>query len=114
MKALLHVLGLLSLGLGLYWLGQTLWATTAVTPYFWRGLWTGLSVLLLALGLLKLLLLPIGRIGYLGWFTGGLGVLFVVLSDRALLTPGLLLPFLMAIAAVVIGYRLMAIAHLSI
>jgi hypothetical protein len=114
MKVLLQLLGLGAIALGLYLLAQVLWATTAINPYLWRGLTTGLSVLLLALGLLKLLLLPLKRIGYLGFFTTGLGVAMVVLSRQAIFNPALLLPFGLAIAAIVIGYRLMAIASLSV
>ncbi|MBW4481572.1 MAG: hypothetical protein KME14_03420 [Tildeniella torsiva UHER 1998/13D] len=114
MKALLHLLGLVAVGLGLYVLGQILLGAIALDPYFWQGFTAGLAVPLLAMGLLKLLLLPMGRIGYLGWVTGGLGMLFVVLSDGALLTPLVLLPFALAISSIVIGYRLMAIARLSL
>lgn len=113
MKALLQLLGLFFMLLGLYWLGQNLLLSTRFSPYWWRGLWAGLSVLLLTIGLLKLLLLPIKRIGYLGWFPLIGGLLCLWFSDRAIFMPPMLTPFALSLVAFILGYRLFAIGKLG-
>lgn len=111
MRLLLLFLGLLCMGLGLYVLWQNLFATTNVTPYWWRGIAADLSIVLLTLGLVKLLLLPTKRLGYLGWLLVLAGLLCAWASDFVIFTVTTLTEFGVAVVALLVGYRLFAIGR---
>jgi len=111
MRLLLLFLGLVSIGLGLYVLWQNLFSTTNLEPYWWQGITADLSILLLTLGLIKLLLLPTKRLGYLGWVLVLAGLLCTWASGFALLTTTTLTEFFAALVALLVGYRLAAISR---
>ncbi len=111
MRLLLLFLGLLSMLLGIYVLWQNLLATTNPEPYWWQGFAADFSILLLTLGLVKLILLPTNRLGYLGWVLVLVGLLLAWVSHFAILSTTTLVEFGTAVVALLVGYRLFAISR---
>jgi hypothetical protein len=111
MRVLLLFLGLLSMLLGLYLLWQNLFVTTNLAPYWWQGIAADFSILLLTVGLVKLLLLPTKRLGYMGWILVLAGLLCAWVSDFAILSATTLTEFSAALVALLVGYRLFAISR---
>jgi hypothetical protein len=111
MRVLLLLLGLLSMLLGLYVLWQNIISTTNIKPYWWQGIAADFSILLLTLGLVKLLLLPTKRLGYLGWVLIVAGLWCAWVSRFAILTATTLTEFFTALVALLVGYRLLAISR---
>ncbi|PZD72228.1 hypothetical protein C1752_03815 [Acaryochloris thomasi RCC1774] len=105
MKLLGRFLGLVLVLLGLYVLGQNIYFTTNVSPYWWRGLAADSSVLCLTSGIISLFFFP-KELKSLGWIAMGLGVLLVFVSSRAVLQPTSLWQFCLSTASFVGGYQL--------
>jgi hypothetical protein len=111
MRLLLLLLGVLSMLLGIYILWQNLFSTTNIEPYWWRGIAADFAILLLTLGLVKLLLLPTKRLGYIGWLLVLVGLICAWVSDFAILTTTTLTEFFAALVALLVGYRLFALSR---
>ncbi|MEO0407504.1 MAG: DUF4058 family protein [Cyanobacteria bacterium P01_A01_bin.135] len=107
MRFLVQLLGFALMLLGVYFLGRNIIFTTNASPYFWRGLAADLSVLCLVLGVVWLLIMPIGA-RHLGWVFIIAGIVFVFGSSRAILNPTSLWQFFVAFAAMSSGYKMLA------
>ncbi|WP_242056622.1 MULTISPECIES: hypothetical protein [unclassified Nostoc] len=59
---------------GVYFLGQNIYFTTNVYPYWWRGLAADASILFLTSGIVMLFVLP-RQDKALGWAALGVGIL---------------------------------------
>ncbi len=107
MRFLVQLIGFALMLLGVYFLGRNIVFTTNVYPYFWRGLSADLSVLCLVLGVVWLLIMPIGA-RHFGWVFLIAGIVFVFGSSRAILNPTSLWQFFVAFAAMASGYKMLA------
>jgi len=113
MRFLVQLIGFALILLGVYFLGRNIFFTTNVSPYFWRGIAADLSILCLVVGILWLIILPIGAKSY-GWIFVAAGIIFVFASSRAILTPTSLWQFFVSFGAMAIGYRMLASGRLPI
>lgn len=107
MRFLIQLVGFALLLLGVYFLGKNIFFTTQVHPYFWRGIAADVSILLLTVGTLWLIVLPRGARD-LGWIILGIGIVLVFFSSRAVLRPTSLWQFVVSLASMGVGYRLLA------
>ncbi|ASC72253.1 hypothetical protein XM38_032080 [Halomicronema hongdechloris C2206] len=114
MRFLIQLIGLGLLLLGLYFLGKNIFFTTNVNPYWWRGIAADVSILFLSLGIVTLLLAPLGAAKQLGWVLIALGVLCVFVSSRAILNPTSLWQFFLALVSFTLGYRLFSTGRISL
>ncbi len=103
---LARLLGLFFILLAIYVLGQNIYLTTNVYPYWWRGIAADGSILLLTTGIVFLAVLPSSG-KFLGWIAMGVGILLVFLSSRVILNPTTLWQFILATASFVSGYQLL-------
>jgi hypothetical protein len=108
MRFLIQLIGFALLLLGVYFLGKNIFFTTNVSPYFWRGIAADVSILLLTLGILMLVLLPIGSLKQFGWVFVAGGILCIFISSRAILNPTSLWEFFLAMCSMGYGYRLVS------
>lgn len=113
MRFLLRIIGLALLMAGVYFLGQNIYLTTNVSPYWWRGIAADFSVLFLTLGILMLFVLPRGGKN-LGWIAVGIGILFVFFGSRVILNPTSLWQFCLSLASFIGGYQLFATGRVNI
>ncbi len=113
MKFLLKLLGLALLLLGFYFLGQNIYFTTNVHPYWWRGIAADASVLFLTGGIVALFMFP-RREKSFGWIVLSIGVLLVFFSSRAVLNPTSLWQFCLSLASFVGGYQLLRTGRIGI
>ena len=111
MKNLIKFLGLGLVILGIYFLGQNIFFTTNVNPYWWRGIAADVSILSLIVGTLTLVFAP-GDLKKLGWIVAVFGVLMVFISGKAILNPTSLWQFFVSFASFSIGYHLMVYGRL--
>jgi len=107
MRFLVQLLGFALILLGVYFLGRNIIFTTNAYPYFWRGLSADLSIFCLVLGVLWLVIVPVGAKN-LGWIFVIAGIVFVFGSSRAILNPTSLWQFFISFAAMTLGYRMLA------
>jgi uncharacterized membrane protein YqhA len=113
MKFLLKLIGLVLLLAGVYFLGQNIYFTNNVYPYWWRGIAADFSILSLSLGILMLFVLP-RQDKALGWVVLGFGVFLIFLSSRAILNPTSLWQFCLSMGSFVSGYQLFTTGRLNI
>ncbi|MEB3357485.1 MAG: hypothetical protein VKK04_12225 [Synechococcales bacterium] len=113
MRFLIQLLGFGLILLGVYFLGRNIFFTTNVSPYFWRGIAADLSILLLVVGILWLVILPLGAKSY-GWIFVIAGILFIFFSSRAVLNPTSLWQFFVSFGSMAIGYKMLATGRISI
>jgi len=106
MDILWRVLGLALLVFGIYLVGQNIIFTTNVYPYLWRGIAADASILTLTAGMLMLVFLP-RRERHLGWIAVAIGILLVLISSKAILAPTSLWQFLLSLASMGFGYRML-------
>ena len=99
------LLGIALLVLGIYFLGQNIIFTTQYSPYFWREIPAGASVLAIMGGMISLLFFS-RQTGNLGWILLGLGAVLVFLSGGVILRPTSLWSFFIAFAALAGGFQL--------
>jgi hypothetical protein len=113
MNMLSRFIGLVLVLLAIYLLGQNIYFTTNVYPYWWRGIAADASVLFLTAGIILLFFLPsFGK--FLGWIALGVGILLVFLSSRAILNPTSLWQFCLSIASFVGGYQLITTGRINL
>lgn len=113
MRFILKLIGLVLLLAGIYFLGQNIYFTTNVYPYWWRGIAADASILFLTSGIFMLFVLP--RQGKaLGWVALAIGILLVFFSSRAILNPTSLWQFCLSLACFTGGYQLLTTGRLSI
>lgn len=113
MRFFIQLIGFALVLLGVYFLGKNIFFTTNVSPYFWRGIAADLSILLLVVGILWLVVVPIGAKN-IGWVFIFAGIVFVFASSRAILTPTSLWQFFVSFTAMAAGYRMLATGKLPI
>ena len=100
------LLGILLVLAGLYFLGKDIMFSTYYSPYFWRSLPAMGSVLCVTGGVVSLLCFP-RETGNLGWILLGAGILLVFLSGGVFLKPTSLWNFMIALATLVSGFKLL-------
>ncbi|GAX36471.1 hypothetical protein [Nodularia sp. NIES-3585] len=113
MRFLLKLIGLALLLASIYFLGQNIYFTTNVYPYWWRGIAADGSILFITSGILMLFVLP-RQNKALGWAGLGIGILLVFLSSRAILNPTSLWQFFLSVACFIGGYQLLSTGRLKI
>ena len=99
-------IGLILMGVGIYFLGKNIIFTTNTFPYWWRGIAADGSILALISGVMMLVFLPAREKSW-GWIPVGVGIVLVFFSSRAILNPTSLWQFLVSFASMAIGYKLM-------
>ncbi len=100
-----RLLGIALLVLGIYFLGQNIIFATQYSPYFWRDVPAGASVLAIMGGIISLLFFS-RQTGSLGWVLLGFGAILVFLSGGVILKPTSLWNFFIAFAALAGGFQL--------
>ncbi|AFZ37520.1 hypothetical protein Sta7437_4043 [Stanieria cyanosphaera PCC 7437] len=113
MRFLLRLIGLALLLLGIYFLGQNIYFTTNVYPYWWRGIAADTSILFLSAGVLMFFVLP-SRDKLLSLFAIAIGIILIFASSRAILNPTSLWQFVLSLASFVGGYQLFTTGRLNI
>lgn len=108
MRFLIQLVGFALMLLGLYLLGRNIIFTTNISPYFWRGIAADASILLLTIGLLWLVIVPMGDQKSYGWAFVIAGVFLVFFSSRAVLNPTSLWQFFLSFGSMIAGYRMLA------
>lgn len=108
-----RLIGLGLLILGFYFMGQNIYFTTNVHPYWWRGVAADASVLFLTGGIVSLVFLP-RREKMLGWILMGIGVLLIFFGSHAVLNPTSLWQFCLSFGCFVGGYQLLSTGRLNI
>ncbi|MEN9214465.1 MAG: hypothetical protein Q6K12_04455, partial [Gloeomargarita sp. DG_1_6_bins_138] len=86
MKLLLRLIGLGLVLWGIYVLGENIFFTTQVSPYFWRGVAADGSVLALTVGVLMLVFLPTDAKSW-GLLPIILAIVLIIASGQAVLQP---------------------------
>lgn len=112
MRLLLKLIGLALLLAGFYFLGQNIYFTTNVYPYWWRGVAADGSILFLTAGILMLFVLP-RQDKTLGLIALGIGIVLIFLSSRAILNPTSLWQFCLSMVCFVGGYQLLTTGRLN-
>ncbi|MBW4609505.1 MAG: hypothetical protein KME22_20445 [Hassallia sp. WJT32-NPBG1] len=100
-----RLLGIALLVLGIYFLGQNIIFTTHYSPYFWRDIPAGASVIAIMGGIVSLLFFS-RETGNMGWILLGIGAVLVFLSGGIILKPTSLWNFFLAFAALTGGFQL--------
>ena len=95
MRLLVQLLGFGLMLLGLYYLGKNIFFTTSVSPYWWRAI------------------LPRSA-KTLGFVCIAFGILMVIVSSRAILTPMSLWQFVISLGSFVFGFRMMLTGRLPV
>lgn len=108
-----RLIGLGLLVIGFYFMGQNIYFTTNVHPYWWRGISADASVLFLTGGVVSLFFLP-RREKFLGWALMGIGVLLIFFSSHAVLNPTSLWQFCLSFGCFVSGFQLFTTGRLNI
>ncbi len=105
MKILVKIVGICLILFGIQTLGQNIFFTTNVYPYFWKGLAADVSVISLMIGTIMLVTLP-KDLKNLGWTPVMIGIVAVFISSRAILSPTSLWQFFISFMAFTIGYQM--------
>ncbi len=113
MRLLFRLIGLALLLLGVYFLGQNIYFTTNVYPYWWRGIAADTSILFVTTGILMFFVLPI-RDKLLSGVVISIGIILIFASSRAILNPTSLWQFILSLASFVGGYQLFTTGRLNI
>lgn len=113
MRLLVKLIGLGLLLLGVYFLGENIYFTNNVYPYWWRGVAADISVLLLTAGVLMFFILPPGSKS-LALLAIAIGIVAVFVSSKAILQPTSLWQFALSLASFIGGYQLFTTGRLNI
>ncbi len=106
MKLLLRLIGLGLVLWGIYVLGENIFFTTQVSPYFWRGVAADGSVLALTVGALMLVFLPTDAKSW-GLLPIILAIVLIIASGQAVLQPTSLWQLFLSLLALTAGYSLL-------
>jgi len=101
-----RLLGIALIILGIYLLGQNIVFVTHSSPYIWRDIPAGGSVLAIMIGVISLLFFP-RETGNLGWILLGVGAVLVFLSGGIILKGTSMWEFFIAFVALAGGFQLM-------
>jgi hypothetical protein len=113
MRLLARLIGLGLLLLGIYFLGQNIYFTSNIYPYWWRGVAADTSILFLTAGVLMFFVLPRGNKSLAG-VAITLGIVAVFISSKAILQPTSLWQFVLSLACFVGGYQLFTTGRINI
>jgi hypothetical protein len=113
MRLFARAIGFCLLMLGLYFLGQNIYFTNNVYPYWWRGVAADTSILFLTAGILSFFVLPRGSKIFSGWIIS-IGIVAVFFSSKAILQPTSLWQFVLCLASFIGGYQLFTAGRLDI
>ncbi|MDJ0595344.1 MAG: hypothetical protein QNJ72_36080 [Pleurocapsa sp. MO_226.B13] len=113
MRLLARLIGLGLLLLGIYFLGENIYFTNNVYPYWWRGVAADASILFLTAGVLMFFILPRGNKSLAG-IAIVVGIVAVFISSKAILQPTSLWQFVLSLASFVGGYQLFTTGRLDI
>ena len=108
-----RIIGLALILLGIYFLGENIYFTTNIYPYWWRGIAADASILLLTLGVFLFFILPRRDKG-LAFVAIALGIILIFFSSRATLNPTSLWQFFYSLTSFVGGYQLFTTGRLNI
>jgi len=112
MRLLLKLVGLSLVVLGIYFLGQNIFFTTQISPYWWRDVSAAASVIAILGGLTSLLFFRRAT-GDFGWILVMLGILLVFVSGRVILRPTSLWYFFLSFASLMAGFKLIRTGRLD-
>lgn len=113
MRLILRLIGLALLLVGIYFLGQNIYFSTNLYPYWWRGIAADASILSLTIGVLLFFILPRSNKD-LSFIAIAIGILLIFASSRAVLNPTSLWQFVLSLASFVGGYQLFTTGRLNI
>ncbi|NET60378.1 MAG: hypothetical protein F6K47_30815 [Symploca sp. SIO2E6] len=105
MRFLIKLVGLALLLVGIYFLGQNIFFTTQVSPYWWRDISATGSVLAITGGIISLIFFR-RTFGELSWILIGLGIILVFVSGRVILKPTSLWYLFLSFASLITGFKL--------
>lgn len=112
MRLLARLIGLGLLLSGIYFLGQNIYFTNNVYPYWWRGVAADTSIFCLTGGVLLFFVLPRGSKSLAG-IVIAIGIVAVFVSSKAILQPTSLWQFVLSLACFVSGYQLFTTGRLD-
>ena len=113
MRFIFRLIGLALLLLGVYFLGQNIYFSTNVYPYWWRGIAADASILSLTIGVLLFFILPRSNKD-LSLIAIVFGILLIFASSRAILNPTSMWQFVLSLASFVGGYQLFTTGRLNL
>ncbi|BAZ44563.1 hypothetical protein NIES4102_15750 [Chondrocystis sp. NIES-4102] len=113
MRLLIRLIGLSLLFLGIYFLGQNIYFTTNVSPYWLRGIAADISILCLTAGVLLFFVLPRGDKS-LASIVIAIGIIAVFISSKAILQPTSLWQFVLSLTSFIGGYQLFTTGRINI
>jgi hypothetical protein len=113
MRLILRLIGLALLLLGIYFLGQNIYFSTNLYPYWWSGVAADASILSLTIGILLFFILPRSNKD-LSFIAIAIGILLIFVSSRAILNPTSLWQFSLSLASFIGGYQLFTTGRLNI
>ncbi len=105
-RLLIKLIGLILLFTGIYFFGQNIIFVGGYYSYFYRRLPATASVITTMTGIFALVFFP-RETGNLGWIFLGIGIILVFLSGGVILKPTSLWNFIIAFAALALGYKLL-------
>lgn len=108
-----RLIGLTLLLVGVYFLGQNIYFSNNVYPYWWKGVAADASVLFLTSGVLLFFLLPRGNKALAG-IAIAIGIVSVFVSSRVILNPTSLWQFVLSLTCFVGGYQLFTTGRLDL
>lgn len=91
---------------GIYQVGQSIFFTTRSSSFDWGGFPASTPVLIFLAGVLALLFIP-GKLSNIGWGIIVVGIIIIFYNTSIIVSPVSLVQFLVAIAAMVGGLKLM-------
>ena len=113
MRLFARLLGLGLLLLGVYFLGQNIYFTNNIYPYWWRGVAADTSILFLTAGVLMFFVLPRGIKSWAA-IAIAIGIVAVFFSSKAILQPTSLWQFVLSLASFTGGYQLFTTGRLNL
>ena len=113
MRLFARLLGLGLLLLGIYFLGQNIYFTNNLSPYWWRGVAADASILFLTTGVLMFFILP-RRNKDFALIAIAIGIVAIFFSSRAILQPTSLWQFVVSLASFAGGYQLFTTGRLNL
>ena len=99
--------------LGIYFLGQNIYFTNNIYPYWWRGVAADTSILFLTVGVLMFFFSPRRYKSLAGWAIA-IGIVAVFFSSKVILEPTSVWQFILSLASFVGGYQLITTGKINI
>jgi hypothetical protein len=112
MRFFSQIIGLALLVVGVYFLGQNILFTTAISRYWWSDVSATGSILALTAGIASLVFFP-RQVGSFGWVLVGLGIILVFISGKVVLLPTSLWYFFLSFTALALGLRLLTTGRIN-